>query len=357
MRRTTLLLSVFALVLASCGGGSEEGKPSGATTPAASASVSTAPGSPTASPTVEMRLDYPFPPWSEAVKLLDYDTSEPLGFKERDEERHKGVTVYDVEYQSSGYAVLSWLVMPDGQGLFPAVLYAHDHTNTRGRDWFLEDAIALAREGYAGLLITGPDTREPFLPLGTASAQADLKGTLLYARDLRRGLDLLETLPEIDATRIGFVGYRWGAWAGANLSSVEDRIDAYVLMSGGQGYPCTRSDASGSTCHVTDDFAFAGIDSWPTTPPDFEQYLLDTMAINTISYVNHSEGAAFLFQFGRGDERASAPTVRTLFVAAPEPKTLRWYEEGHDLGCYSTATCDADAEAYVFHRTWLQENV
>ncbi len=94
------------------------------------------------------------------------------------------------------------VVIPDGSGPFPAVLYAHGGGGNR--DWFLSDALALARNGYAGLLITGPDSREPFLPIAlTWNARLDIKGTVQWAVDLRRGIDHLETLPEIDATRPG----------------------------------------------------------------------------------------------------------------------------------------------------------
>jgi hypothetical protein len=136
-----------------------------------------------------MPLDYPFPPWSQAVKLFDYDTSEPLAFTEVDREYRGGAWVSDVHYRSSGYVVPAWLVIPDGAGPFPVVLYAHGRTGTAGRDWFLDDALALARDGYAGLLITGPDTREPFLTADTGDAQLDIGANVQYATDLRRGLD------------------------------------------------------------------------------------------------------------------------------------------------------------------------
>ena len=107
MRRTILVFSLFALVLASCGGGTEEAKLSGSTTRGASASVAITTGSPTASPTAEVNPDYevpPYevPPYAELVKLFDYDASEPLGYEVLAKERQEGATVYDVEYRSSG---------------------------------------------------------------------------------------------------------------------------------------------------------------------------------------------------------------------------------------------------------------
>jgi hypothetical protein len=361
MRRTSLLVSVFALVLASCGGGTEEAKRSGSATPSASASVSTAAGSPTASPTAEVRLDYPFPPWSEAVKLFSYDTSEPLGYEVRGKERQGGATVYDIEFQSAGYAVPAWLVIPDGRGPFPAVLYAHGGGGL-DRDYFLPDAIALAREGYAGLLIQAPSLRAPFLEPGNWHAQLEVEASVQYTVDLRRGIDVLETLPEIDSERIGFVGHSWGAWTGAYLVGVEDRIVGFVLQSV-NGWPCT-GPGSNTSCHVLDLY---GYDPLPSQRK-LESYLAGTMALNTVPYVAHNEGAALLFQASRTDVFESVPTIRAVFEAATGPKTFWWFEGtdpwgGHEMGCDARGSptifggCPPGLEALVFQRAWLQQNV
>ena len=47
-------------------------------------------------------------------------------------------------------------------------------------------------------------------------------------------VDLLQSLPQVDDDKIGFVGYGAGARTGAILASVEPRIKAFVLMSGGE---------------------------------------------------------------------------------------------------------------------------
>jgi dienelactone hydrolase len=210
-------------------------------------------------------------------------------------------------------------------------------------------------------VITGPEVREPYLPIYTTwDARLDLKGAVQYAIDLRRGIDLLETLPEIDATRIGFVGYSSGAWEGAYISGLEDRIDAYVFASGGQGYPCIDAGHGTLSCHVTDEFR-----SWPSPPgpQELERYMVKVGSLlgNTIPYVSHNEGAAFLIQMGTKDEYASTSTVDALFEALPQPKLLRWYDVGHTLGCTFVlgegSSCDPVTEAFVDHRAWLQESV
>lgn len=351
MRRTPLLLSVVALVLASCGSGTDEGQdaePTGA--PEASASGTAAIGTPTASPTPQLTLEFLIPPYAELVEMYEYDASEPLSQQVAGKEEGRGATTYSITYQSQGAAVPAFLVVPDGRGPFPAVLHAHAAGESPG--WYLEDALALAREGYAGLLITSPETREPYLPISlTYDLRADVRGMVRYVTDLRRGLDLLGTLPEIDEERVGFIGYGDGGWAGAILSGVDARVDAYVLVSTG-GWPCTQTTASGTTCRVPGPAWFAG--AGVPTGAALERYVRGIMVIDSVPYIEHSKGATFLFQAskGKGSGSLAVERYRLLYEAAPDPKYLEWYESAE---CYRD--CGAGRPSFTDHRAWLQENV
>lgn len=342
MRRTALFLSVFAfaLALASCSGGTKESEPSWSVTSGAS---------PTPSPTPELRTDYDIPPWSELVAMYDYDTSEPLGNKVTGKERAHGATVYDIEYQSSGHTVLGSLVIPDGKDPFPVVVYlpANDGYNA----FFLPDALALAKDGYAGLVITSPEKREPFADFfyPTFDADTNIEAFVTYVIDVLRGIDLLGTLPEIDAGRIGLVGHVAGADVGAIVAGLDDRIDAYVFMVG-EGY-------------FTD---WARILTEEGYGADSESELLRyqdrTAVINGVNYVGHNQGAAFLFEGAQALlNDVTEPSQQALFDAAPEPKTLTWYDVDGDiwLGCprYGTGGCDPSLPVFVDHRAWLEKNV
>ncbi len=117
-------------------------------TPAASASAPST--EPTATPMPTLRTAYDLPPYEELVKLFDYDTKEPLGYEVTYEEQQDGVTVYDITYPSGGSDVPAKLVIPNGEGPFPAVLYAAGHTLHPG--FFVPEMVALAKESYAGPL-------------------------------------------------------------------------------------------------------------------------------------------------------------------------------------------------------------
>ena len=336
----TLLVAAVGLAVSSCAGGGE----------GAEGHTPTATASPEASPTSQMRTDFDLPPWDEIVAMYEYDTSEPLDYQVLEEMDDKWMrqqdmdpssgTVYDVSYQSTGYTVPAWLVVPDGEGPFPAVIYAHG--STLDRDFHLPEAVGLAKDGYVGLSITGPENREPFAFIDTGFADIDLAGFVQMVTDLRRGIDLLASLPEVDASRLGFAGLSQGCWLGGALSGLEDRIDGYVLMSCG-GY-------------LTEDSGH-GLSGETLT-----RYHDETAVLNAVNYVSHAEGAAFLIQASRSD--MPAEDVRALFDAAPEPKELWWYKPpateimgGHVLGCDIQSGCDPTLPAIAYHLEWLKENV
>jgi hypothetical protein len=67
----------------------------------------------------------------------------------------------------------------------------------------------------------------------------DLTGTVErdlivhWSMDLGRSIDYLQTRPDIDTTRLAYLGGSFGGWIGAILTQVEPRIKANVLLSAG----------------------------------------------------------------------------------------------------------------------------
>jgi eukaryotic-like serine/threonine-protein kinase len=57
--------------------------------------------------------------------------------------------------------------------------------------------------------------------------------TLDIAKDLGRSLDYLKTRQDIDKEKLAYQGYSWGACEGPRLVTLEPRIKAGILMSGG----------------------------------------------------------------------------------------------------------------------------
>ena len=64
---------------------------------------------------------------------------------------------------------------------------------------------------------------------------------MLY--DAVRGVDVLESLPDVDAKRIGAVGHSLGAKESLYLAAFDERIKAAVASEGGTGFRSTNWDA------------------------------------------------------------------------------------------------------------------
>jgi len=56
---------------------------------------------------------------------------------------------------------------------------------------------------------------------------------IMWRKDIGRTIDYLETRSDIDATRIGYLGWSWGGFLGGIMPAVEKRIKAVVLNVGG----------------------------------------------------------------------------------------------------------------------------
>jgi hypothetical protein len=143
-----------------------------------------------------------------------------------------GVTIQDITYTGSNRdTVPAYLVIPKGSGKFAGAIWGHwlmPGAANSNRDEFLDEAIALAPAGVVSLLIDAPQSRPNFkrMPNPVLIAQQVV--------DLRRGLDLLLSRPDVDATRIAYVGHSWDAGTGAILDAADKRFAAFVFMSGPQ---------------------------------------------------------------------------------------------------------------------------
>lgn len=261
--------------------------------------------------------------------LFDYDRSAPLRFESRGQVNPGyPVQVRDVSYASPpGGRVTAFLVVPPGKGPFPGVLYLHGAGEDRTR--LAVPAAWLAARGAVALVIDSAFVRTksaaPRDPLRSLEWGRDL--TVQTVVDLRRGVDLLRSLPQVDPERIGFVGYSAGAKTGAILAGVEHRIRAYDLMSGGSPPP----------------EAFAA-----AAPAGIRQDVLRVIGqIDPLHFVRHAAPAALFFQKGLQDEVVPRAQLRALARAGSRPKRLRWYRAGHSL----------NAQAYRDQLAWLSQQL
>jgi dienelactone hydrolase len=116
-------------------------------------------------------------------------------------------------------------------GKVPVVLWAHAYGAARSQ--FAPEATRLAEHGIASIMWdsnmtrfnrAGVDLQDPVYASETFE-----KLMLQDVVDARKLLDLVEQRPELDSSRIGFVGVDYGAMLGTILGVADDRIKAFVL--------------------------------------------------------------------------------------------------------------------------------
>lgn len=177
------------------------------------------------------------------------------------EERRDGYVARKIEFNLSAfYRVRAYVLIPDGDGPFPAINLLHDH----GAHLFIgkekmirpfdEDSTVikdadewqpkvyggqymgdyLARQGYLVFSTDAPMWGERGRAEGVDRNKYDIiaGNMMMYGRDLSAFMtyddiastEFLATLPEVDKDRIGCAGCSMGAYRAWMLSALSDRI-------------------------------------------------------------------------------------------------------------------------------------
>jgi dienelactone hydrolase len=109
--------------------------------------------------------------------------------------------------------------------------------------------------------------------------------------DLRRALDALERIDELDAARVAYAGFSLGALVGAVFCALDPRPRAAALALGGGGFGPPETDPARFVARI---------------------------APRPVLFVN-----------ARGDQTVPRAVAETLHAAAGEPKEVAWFEGGH----------------------------
>jgi len=343
-RRLSILLHLLILLaLSACG--IVPASPSPMPSPTATTQASQVPGCSsgavaapdvvgTWSPPLEAASSMPLS-CDEIEKVFAYDPQAPLDIQEVGRKREWGVTVIDLTYASPmGGRVPATLVVPDGAGPFAGMLYQHGMPSTRQP--FIPTAVSYARAGAVVLLIDAPFARRANgLAVSITFTEQDRYEQIQLIVDLRRGVDLLLSRPEVDPERLAYVGTSYGGAMGGLLAGVEDRLKAYVL----------RVGDGGLVTHVTGP---EDRSAWLAMPEDQRrQWVAWMWPIEPIHYVGCASPAALLFQNGTLDTLVPPADAWRYQQAGREPKAACWYRAGHSL----------DAAAIQDATEWLSEMI
>jgi serine/threonine protein kinase/dienelactone hydrolase len=120
--------------------------------------------------------------------------------------------------------------------LFPGSLAIHtrvfDAAEIRRVDFLVKSGRALLLPVYKGTYERGGELTSDY-PEETAAYKDHV---VMWARDLGRTIDYVESREDLDASRIAYFGVSWGGALGAILPAVEKRIRANVLYVAGLNF-------------------------------------------------------------------------------------------------------------------------
>lgn len=271
--------------------------------------------------------------------IFDYDKETAFDFREGAMKTREGVTVYDASFISpKGGRVPCYVVAPVKKGKYAGIVWQHG--GGQNRQWFLPDAIDLARNGGAvSILLDAPFERSPdnLGPQAQDEARRAYDQLVQVAVDVRRAVDVLSARPDVDAERIGYVGLSFGAMMGATLSGFETRIKAYVLDSGMEGF-ARHYKESPVMAQMRASLGEARLGR-----------MIDIVKpLDNIHYIGRAT-APMLFQAGRFDVGVPEKHTYDFFAAAgTSQKELKWYDCGHFLN---------DPQAAADRSAWLKKQL
>ena len=338
MYRHVTLLLMFAL-LVSCGSFSTPPQAYGDSTTSSVQLIATettipetsfSPTPNTTSPTSSL------PSYEETAQLFDYDSQLPVSITESSVSQEDGYTLHDIHYPSpKGGNVTAYLLVPDGTGPFAGIILMHGSSGSR------ESLLPLAKDlvptGAIVLTIDGPAARSENAGRGWLTfTPQDRDEQIQLIIDLRRGVDLLAEHPSVDASRLGYIGYSYGAAMGGLLAGVEHRIKAYGLMVGDGGLVSHFMEAGKPV---------GGFETIPAATR--ERWLTAMEPIDSIHFIGHATPSALFFQNAQHDTLVSEADALAYQAAGSEPKKVEWYDSGHGL----------PEQAFFDMANWLEEQI
>jgi uncharacterized protein len=266
--------------------------------------------------------------------LFAYDVNAPLNLQQAVESTNNGVEVSAISFNSpDGGSATGLLFDPvTRSSLRPGIVLMHGMPgNARST---AAQARLLAEHGAVVIAIDAPFARRGGPPV-RFSAQ-DRAEQIQLIKDLQRAVDVLRAKPSVDDERIAYLGISYGGAMGALFAGIERRIKAAVLVVGDGGL----------VSHFTgpEDLNDALADLSCATRVD---WLRAMTPIEPIRFIAHAPPTALLLQSGRMDNLVPAADAQALHTAAPQPRTIQWYDAGHGL----------NQQAAFDRLDWLHEEI
>ncbi len=178
--------------------------------------------------------------YQRILEYYNYDKEMPCEPEYYGEWPWRGPHVlYKLSYSSvRGQRVPAYLAIPKERTVekMPVVLLMHGWNLFWGKneDWVLQWIPLLTAQGYAVLapdhFMYGERKKEDGFDEGSNRGPYYYRDWMCQSVvDLRRGIDYLESHPDIDPARIAIFGGSLGGWIGSILAAVDPRIRTAIL--------------------------------------------------------------------------------------------------------------------------------
>ena len=264
------------------------------------------------------------------ASAFSYDANAPLNISYGASTAVQGVQERAIHFNSAGGRTVGGVIVRGtGTAKHPVVLFVHwlgDDVETTNHTEFEKDAAALAKRGVTSLLIDAQWAQKDWFEKRTTDK--DYQNSIDIVVDLRRSLDALLAQPNVDATRLAYVGHDFGSMYGAVLAGVDPRPQWYVLMAG--------------TITFSEWYLLG------KKPADIAAYEAQMAPLDPPGFLARAKAKGFFFQYSPRDRYIKPEKAAGFFGAAPLPKTIAWYDADHSLRV-PQATADRLA--------WLEEKL
>lgn len=190
---------------------------------------------------------FALPPPADTTEALRrafyaYDSDLPLNATVKPLDDNAVRTRYRLDYDSAhDQRVPAIIAIPKKvKGPMPVVLLMHGSGGDKDVNYIRGLSEALVRRGFITLSIDAQYRGDRVRPGRVNDIKPDSftwrDAWVQTVIDLRRAVDYLETRPEVDKSRIGYLGVSMGAILGGILGGVEERVSCFALVVPGGGF-------------------------------------------------------------------------------------------------------------------------
>jgi len=260
------------------------------------------------------------------LKYYDYNQTLHLNVSEKVIKDENGYKILKVYFNSvNGERVPGLLSLPKKEGKVPCIVFLHGYGGKK--EDILIAAELVAKEGYAIMAIDAEyhgERKEEGKELYSPNITDSVKGIIQTVIDLRRAVDYLETRPEIEKDKIGYIGGSMGGILGAIFIGVEPRIRAAALIVAGGNMSLMVRESQHHTMPGIREF----LQRDNVTYEELQELL---NPIDPINFISNFSPRPVVFHLGKFDTIVPSEAGRQLYEKAGQPKELYWYDAGHDV--------------------------